>query len=165
VDKLYNETEPALRSIAEKQASQQMWSTYRQSYAYAKQAARSALIAIQTTQTLAKAQNLTRAQVQSGLPQIGVVGVSAIESACTSQTISDCVATVFRTYTAFCNNVRHPLWGSAFEPLARTVDPAYGDNIQSLRTAVNGDPLPNARTVSANLLLGTTFVWIVRLLF
>ena len=33
----------------------------------------------------------------------------------------------YRTYDGCCNNLRQPLWGASFQPLARFVPPQYAD--------------------------------------
>ena len=54
----------------------------------------------------------------------------------------------FRTIDGTCNNLNYPLFGSILTPFRRLEPPAYGDGISTLRRALSGDELPNARNVS-----------------
>jgi len=54
----------------------------------------------------------------------------------------------FRSFSGACNNLVKPILGRSFTPSQRFVPAQYGDGIQSLRKAVDGSDLPNARYVS-----------------
>ena len=54
----------------------------------------------------------------------------------------------FRTINGTCNNLRNPSFGAASTPFNRLLPADYGDGISTLRQAVNGQELPNARDVS-----------------
>ena len=54
----------------------------------------------------------------------------------------------FREINGTCNNLDNPRFGSILTPFRRLVPPAYGDGISTLRRALSGDELPNARNVS-----------------
>ncbi|XP_064601255.1 thyroid peroxidase-like [Liolophura sinensis] len=63
---------------------------------------------------------------------------------------------IYRTVDGTCNNLAHPLWGSAYIPLARDLPAFYGRGIVHglprhdlpRQTGRNNVPLPNARLVS-----------------
>ena len=55
---------------------------------------------------------------------------------------------VFRTINGTCNNLRNPSFGAINTQFNRLLSADYGDGISSLRRAVNGKELPNARDVS-----------------
>ncbi|XP_057660218.1 uncharacterized protein LOC130896263 [Diorhabda carinulata] len=55
----------------------------------------------------------------------------------------------FRTYTGYCNNLKHPHWGNSLSPFIRMLPSAYEDGIsKAIVTGVSGLPLPNPRIVS-----------------
>ncbi|XP_067657667.1 peroxidase-like [Haliotis asinina] len=58
-------------------------------------------------------------------------------------------ASPYRTMDGSCNNLNKPLWGRAFIPFRRFLDPVYDDEVSSPRqTAKSGNLLPSAREVS-----------------
>ncbi|XP_069172909.1 salivary peroxidase/catechol oxidase [Procambarus clarkii] len=54
----------------------------------------------------------------------------------------------YRRPDGSCNNVQHPSWGAALTPFTRFLPPDYGDGVSSFRRAVDGEELPNARTIT-----------------
>lgn len=55
----------------------------------------------------------------------------------------------YRSYNGTCNNLNNPdLFGVAYTPFRRMLSPVYADGISFPRVAVDGKPLPSARTVS-----------------
>lgn len=58
----------------------------------------------------------------------------------------------FRTFSGFCNNIRHPAWGKSVITFDRMVDSMYDDGISIPRSrSVTGVALPSPRMVSANV--------------
>lgn len=60
-----------------------------------------------------------------------------------------CSKSRYRTISAHCNNIKHPLWGASKTPYSRYLPPDYADGLQLPRAAKNGDPLPSARLVTS----------------
>lgn len=59
-----------------------------------------------------------------------------------------CVKSRYRTLDGTCNNMEHPMWGSANNRYGRLLTPRYGDGISSPTTSVTGQDLPSSRLVS-----------------
>lgn len=59
-----------------------------------------------------------------------------------------CVKSRYRTLDGSCNNMEHPMWGSANNRYGRLLTPRYGDGISSPTTSVTGQDLPSSRLVS-----------------
>ena len=54
----------------------------------------------------------------------------------------------FRTIDGTCNNLGNPRFGATMTKFIRLEPAAYGDCVSTLRRAMSGDELPNARNVS-----------------
>lgn len=58
----------------------------------------------------------------------------------------------FRTFSGFCNNIRHPAWGKSVITFDRMVDSMYDDGISIPRSrSVTGVALPSPRMISSNV--------------
>ncbi|MFH4973336.1 hypothetical protein AB6A40_000045 [Gnathostoma spinigerum] len=62
-----------------------------------------------------------------------------------------CEAKKYRSHSGFCNNVAHPVWGAAYEPLQRMMKPNYRDGVMTIRQSKSDLPLPNPRQISLTL--------------
>ncbi|CAG9864902.1 unnamed protein product [Phyllotreta striolata] len=62
-------------------------------------------------------------------------------------TVTKCVNSKYRTITGECTNLKNPNWGTPHSTYDRLSQPRYGPD-GSIRKAVNGSDLPNARLVS-----------------
>ncbi|XP_074601170.1 peroxidase-like [Brevipalpus obovatus] len=58
----------------------------------------------------------------------------------------------YPAYDGSCNNLRRPTEGMAFTCHRRLLPPDYADGILALRASVTGEPLPNPRLISNELL-------------
>lgn len=61
-------------------------------------------------------------------------------------------ASKFPAYDGSCNNLIKPTLGMAYSCHRRLIPPDYGDGVKSLRLAASGQPLPNARLISNEIL-------------
>uniref|UniRef100_T1K9D9 Peroxidase n=1 Tax=Tetranychus urticae TaxID=32264 RepID=T1K9D9_TETUR len=61
-------------------------------------------------------------------------------------------ASKFPAYDGSCNNLNKPSLGMAYSCHRRLIPPDYGDGVKSLRLSVSGQPLPNARLISNEIL-------------
>ncbi|XP_048249474.1 peroxidase mlt-7-like isoform X1 [Haliotis rufescens] len=90
--------------------------------------------------------------MDSLLGQLGVAvkGLETDDDNCDQFINIDCdSSSPYRTMDGSCNNLRKPLWGRAFIPFRRFLEPAYDDGVSSPRqTAESGNPLASAREVS-----------------
>uniref|UniRef100_L7M0Y2 Putative peroxinectin n=1 Tax=Rhipicephalus pulchellus TaxID=72859 RepID=L7M0Y2_RHIPC len=57
----------------------------------------------------------------------------------------------FRELGGTCNNLAHPVWGSAGSCMRRELPPAYKDCVSAARLSVSGRRLPSARLVSMTI--------------
>lgn len=65
--------------------------------------------------------------------------------------------TKFRTFSGFCNNVRHPAWGKSVITFDRMVDSMYDDGISIPRSrSVTGIALPSPRQISSGVHIDVT---------
>ncbi|CAH1100323.1 unnamed protein product [Psylliodes chrysocephalus] len=64
--------------------------------------------------------------------------------------VNYCKNEKFRSISGGCNNLKHPNWGTIHSTYDRLILPNYGPS-NSIRSAVSGNPLPNARLLSQNI--------------
>ncbi|XP_055604809.1 peroxidase skpo-1-like [Uranotaenia lowii] len=57
----------------------------------------------------------------------------------------------YRTYDGVCNNIQHPTWGKAGNPLKHEIAPCFDDFVNKPRRSVSGRRLPNNRMVIAEI--------------
>ncbi|KAL1475158.1 hypothetical protein MTO96_037483 [Rhipicephalus appendiculatus] len=77
---------------------------------------------------------------------------SGADSSCSCATNVECdPEKPFRELGGTCNNLEHPLWGSAGSCMRRELPPAYNDCVSAVRLSVSGRPLPSARLVSMTI--------------
>jgi hypothetical protein len=77
---------------------------------------------------------------------------TALGRDCPPPSAPACAGSPFRSLSGQCNNVRHPLFGSAGEPMGRLAPPAYADGLSQPRRNIRGDgELPPVRQISLEL--------------
>ncbi|VDM96570.1 unnamed protein product, partial [Thelazia callipaeda] len=81
---------------------------------------------------------------------------TVLSSLCPVNFIKECPPVTYRTYSGHCNNVNNPLWGVSRQPMQRLLPSAYADEITQPRIATDGSSLPNARTISLDLITEPT---------
>jgi len=99
---------------------------------------------------------LTREQVLYGLEKVQLRSTSIFDECplkSRQQRQEECsgFASVFRTPDGTCNNLAHPVWGSAFMPFLRFLPADYSDGISAFRRSHSNGPLPNPRRISASI--------------
>uniref|UniRef100_A0A7E4VE02 Chorion peroxidase n=1 Tax=Panagrellus redivivus TaxID=6233 RepID=A0A7E4VE02_PANRE len=93
---------------------------------------------------------LRDAEITQGLdPEILVK--SALGDICPRAASDSCPNSEYRPIGGGCNNVKNPLWGAAYEPLARLLPPTYNDGVMVPRQSKTNQALPNTREVSLKL--------------
>lgn len=90
-----------------------------------------------TTQILADQFDLSNDELLNGLPLIDM-SKTHFWPLCPLLVRQDlkCELTRFRTFTAHCNNLKHPTWGAAMTPFARYLPPVHLDGIWVPRKSV-----------------------------
>ncbi|KRZ19195.1 Peroxidasin -like protein, partial [Trichinella zimbabwensis] len=73
---------------------------------------------------------------------------AGLDKICPSKPIEECAPGGFRTYSGFCNNVKKPLWGSAFQAFDRMDRASYNDDISEPRKSLNNSTLPACDEIS-----------------
>lgn len=81
--------------------------------------------------------NLDQTQTNLGLPKVDVTN-SVIGSVCPPNAISSCVPGKYRSFSGYCNNVDHELWGGTYVQLSRILGPDYADGISQPRQSRAG---------------------------
>ncbi|XP_054719916.1 chorion peroxidase-like [Uloborus diversus] len=109
------------------------------------------LTGVEATLKLVKAFRLTSAQRRDGLRRFSLMN-TVIGDTCPKS--PPCPTTKYRTSDGTCNNLKHPEWGSAFQPYARLLPPRYADGINEPRSSYDDGPLPSAREVSIRISSG-----------
>lgn len=90
-----------------------------------------------TTQILADQFDLSNDELLNGLPLIDM-SKTKFWSICPLFVKQDikCKLTRYRTFTAHCNNLKHPTWGAAKTPFARYLPPVHPDGIWVPRKSI-----------------------------
>ncbi|VDL71064.1 unnamed protein product [Nippostrongylus brasiliensis] len=148
VDRMFNKTEKFLqKTVTEKRftPAQLSWVQYFRGDHFSKYLSYSAFISIKTTQNIARISPVS--QILDGLPLVSVNG-SDVHESCPSNRIDECSGAKYRTYSGLCNNVLHPRYGAAYEPLRRLIPPDYEDKISQPRLSSTKEPLPSAIEVA-----------------
>ncbi|WKY05060.1 hypothetical protein Q1695_005794 [Nippostrongylus brasiliensis] len=148
VDRMFNKTEKLLqKTVTEKRftPAQLSWVQYFRGDHFSKYLSYSAFISIKTTQNIARISPVS--QILDGLPLVSVNG-SDVHESCPSNRIDECSGAKYRTYSGHCNNVLHPRYGAAYEPLRRLIPPDYEDKISQPRLSSTKEPLPSAIEVA-----------------
>ncbi|UYV62424.1 hypothetical protein LAZ67_2000499 [Cordylochernes scorpioides] len=70
---------------------------------------------------------LNKEQVAHGLPTLDVRNSGDLANSCPLISGPPCQPQRFRAYSGHCNNVQHPLWGSALTRYLRLLPPNYAD--------------------------------------
>jgi len=58
---------------------------------------------------------------------------------------------IYREADGTCNNLKHPAWGSSFQPFARYLAAEYDDGVSTIRKSVSGNNLPSPRKISIKI--------------
>lgn len=109
-----------------------------------------------TTQILADQFDLSNDELLNGLPLIDMSKTKFWEI-CPLFVKQDikCELTRFRSFTAHCNNLKHPTWGAAMTPYARYLPPVHPDGIwvprKSIITEITYDVGEGHREMHSNL--------------
>ncbi|CAI4223897.1 unnamed protein product [Auanema sp. JU1783] len=137
---------------------------------HSKQVSQISAILLETTKLLLKGEVLAEDEklptlethvLQRILPEIDVSkfvnnftaflsedGQTSLEE-CLPQMLPCDHTTKYRTYSAWCNNLRYPAYANGFSPLRHLLPPTYEDGFDAPRSrAKSGKLLPNARRIS-----------------
>ncbi|CDW55319.1 An peroxidase domain containing protein, partial [Trichuris trichiura] len=131
-----------------------LWATYFSSHKAAKNTSYSALILLETTKLLRKL-GMTLTQINEMYSPQVIEEVSK-KGLCQREPIEECAAGGFRTFSGYCNNVVHPMWGAVFQAFSRLVAPSYQDGISTPRESTDGLELPTASLVSQTIFTDST---------
>ncbi|KAI6191954.1 hypothetical protein M3Y97_00283900 [Aphelenchoides bicaudatus] len=112
VDVLFNRTEPNLIDEFKRtnfRFSTLAWNELVAQDEKSKKLSYSALASALTAQKLNGALNTNWSSVS--------IVESSLESICPINVIQECIPGKYRSFSGHCNNVEHPLWGAAYEPM------------------------------------------------
>uniref|UniRef100_A0A5S6QII5 Uncharacterized protein n=1 Tax=Trichuris muris TaxID=70415 RepID=A0A5S6QII5_TRIMR len=140
VDKIFNHTQGNGNSV------NTLWKTFFASDKIAKDMSYPALILLQATKQLTEL-GMTLTEIREAYSPKTVEEVSK-KSLCQSTPIEECAAGGFRTFSGYCNNVAHPMWGTVFQAFSRIAPASYLDGISIPRKAADGFDLPSSLLVS-----------------
>lgn len=114
-----------------------------------------AYISVALSRRLKQMASLPDSGLLSASPQLAarIQNGTSLGRDCPPPTSPTCPASPFRSLSGQCNNVRHPLFGSAGEPMARfAAQVAYADGLaQPRRNARSDGELPSVRQISLEL--------------
>lgn len=75
-----------------------------------------------------------------------------LDNICELQRIKPhCQTSKYRTIDGSCNNIDHPLWGTAYSKFSRILKAEYADGVSAFQKSVTGHELPSPRFISKNI--------------
>ncbi|EEC10299.1 peroxinectin, putative [Ixodes scapularis] len=106
---------------------------------------RDGLIGLEATRELARKFNLDSTQGRDGLQRFNIQN-TVISDACPP--VPRCPSTKYRSPDGRCNNLQNREWGKSLTAFERFMPPNYADGLTLPRVSLDGNPLPNPRTIS-----------------
>ncbi|KRY60542.1 Peroxidasin -like protein [Trichinella britovi] len=123
-----------------------LWAVYTASHITAKQLSYPALVTVYAAKHL-KSAGMTINEIENEFSRFEL-DQAGLDKICPSKPIEECAPGGFRTYSGFCNNVKKPLWGSAFQAFDRMYRASYNDDISEPRKSLNNFTLPACNEIS-----------------
>ncbi|KRZ19197.1 Peroxidasin [Trichinella zimbabwensis] len=123
-----------------------LWAVYTASHITAKQLSYPALVTVHAAKYL-KSAGMTINEIEKEFSRFEL-DQAGLDKICPSKPIEECAPGGFRTYSGFCNNVKKPLWGSAFQAFDRMDRASYNDDISEPRKSLNNSTLPACDEIS-----------------
>ncbi|KRZ98105.1 Peroxidasin -like protein [Trichinella sp. T8] len=120
-----------------------LWAVYTASHITAKQLSYPALVTVYAAKHL-KSAGMTINEIENEFSRFEL-DQAGLDKICPSKPIEECAPGGFRTYSGFCNNVKKPLWGSAFQAFDRMYRASYNDEP---RKSLNNFTLPACNEIS-----------------
>ncbi|KRX48984.1 Peroxidasin -like protein [Trichinella murrelli] len=120
-----------------------LWAVYTASHITAKQLSYPALVTVYAAKHL-KSAGMTINEIENEFLRFEL-DQAGLDKICPSKPIEECAPGGFRTYSGFCNNVKKPLWGSAFQAFDRMYRASYNDEP---RKSLNNFTLPACNEIS-----------------